>query len=136
MAMDSGWADLPQDILTLIADGLTIDSHACVRAVCTNWRSLLRPAAPSLLVVVSDADAEQQQRNSRRRLCALCLNPKSSTVLKRRMAAMLSLGSSDGWLAIDDPILRLVNPLTDEEIPCIIHPPNSEAARGCGCPRW
>uniref|UniRef100_A0A0E0LQW3 Uncharacterized protein n=1 Tax=Oryza punctata TaxID=4537 RepID=A0A0E0LQW3_ORYPU len=118
MAMDSGWADLPQDILTLIADGLTIDSHACVRAVCTNWRSLLRPAAPSLLAVLYDAE----QREGGWRLCALCLSPKTSTVLKRRMATMLCLGSrcvgsGDGWLAIDDPILRLVNPLTDEEIP-------------------
>uniref|UniRef100_A0A0D9X3Z9 KIB1-4 beta-propeller domain-containing protein n=1 Tax=Leersia perrieri TaxID=77586 RepID=A0A0D9X3Z9_9ORYZ len=98
------WDDLPPDLLSRIA-------------VCTSWRAALRRPSPSLLV-------------SGYRISALCLSPKSSTMIHQGPISLFPttrcLGSGNGWVVIYKPChgwlfssrdISLLNLFTCENIP-------------------
>ncbi|KAL6845808.1 hypothetical protein ACP4OV_024383 [Aristida adscensionis] len=93
MAPPRGWADLPSDLLSSVADRLhAVAAYVAARGVCAAWRSALPPAAPPFLLM---ADADSGAAAS-----ALSLSARRAFRLPALPTRTRCVGSGHGWLAV------------------------------------
>jgi hypothetical protein len=87
MAPVRNWAQLPMDMVTCIADHIPDPaSYRSARGVCKEWRSLLQPEPPTLIV----AGVRPAAAASSRRPFRLMTRPEGSKCV----------GADHGWVAI------------------------------------
>ncbi|WVZ86866.1 hypothetical protein U9M48_033585 [Paspalum notatum var. saurae] len=114
MAMASDWADLPDDLLDMVAKRTPgIKDYVRLRAVCKSWRSFLRPKSmPPLLMLPYDPRGESCTR--------AFLDVSDGTVHELDLPETRGYrccGSSHGWFVLERwPDLCLLNPATRERV--------------------
>ncbi|XP_025825398.1 uncharacterized protein LOC112900819 [Panicum hallii] len=98
MAMPSGWADLPDDLLDIVAKRTPgIKDYVRLRAVCKSWRSFLLPkSTPPWVMLPYDPSSESCTR--------AFLDVSDGTVYELELPETRGkrcCGSSPGWLVLE-----------------------------------
>ncbi|TVU43627.1 hypothetical protein EJB05_10113, partial [Eragrostis curvula] len=130
------FADLPGDIVRIVADRVSVECRPRMRAVCSAWRAAV-PAEPQPWIVLQpDGDTVSPEGGRRSGFAVLSLtagvnlSPDSSVVrsLDAFPAGSRCVGAGHGWLALvgtDDLSVTLLNPVTGRHVslpPLTKHP--------------
>ncbi|XP_062183764.1 F-box protein SKIP23-like [Phragmites australis] len=131
MTMASGWADLPDNLLDMVARRTVgIKDYVRLRAVCKSWRSFLSPrSSPPWLMLPYDPRGESCTRGF--------LDVSDGTVHELDLPETRGkrcCGSSQGWLVLERwPDVWLLNPATRERVQL---PPLTSRGEAWPCSRF